>query len=210
MTARTTVHRLQVATELFTFSSNRCCPAPASAAPVLEAALTPSWPTWPPKHRPAGRARPPADRAGHLAQGQPRPDRDMAGYRKFLETIGYLVPQPARRQGHHRQRGRRAGHPGRPAAGGAHPERPLCAERRQRPLGQPVRRAVRHRRHFRSRRLRKRPGLQPKRGAKVIEYARQCWTHAAPLARARTYRRHRLRVKDGQLVVALTNGRPPG
>jgi malate synthase len=35
MTARTTVHRLQVATELHRFIEPRCCPAPASTAPTF-------------------------------------------------------------------------------------------------------------------------------------------------------------------------------
>ena len=55
---------------------------------------------------------------------------------------------------HHRERGRRDHHHRRPAAGGADPQRPLRAQRRQRPLGLALRRAVRHRRHPRGRRRR--------------------------------------------------------
>ena len=96
MTARTTVHRLQVANELFTFVNEQVLPGTGVSADqfwsgfdALVADLAPrniallaerdrlqtELDTW---HR-----------------ANPGPIRDMAGYRTFLETIGYLVPQPA-------------------------------------------------------------------------------------------------------------------
>ena len=63
-------------------------------------------------------------------------------------------------------------HHRRPAARRAGDQRPLCAERRQRPLGQPVRRAVRHRRHPRRAAAgARRQATIPMRGARVIAKA---------------------------------------
>ncbi len=139
MTDRTTVHGLQVATSLFRFVEDKVLPgtgvdssafwkgfdaivadlAPRNIALLAERdRLQTELDTW------------------HKAH--PGPIKDMVAYRSFPEKIGYLVPQPARGEGHHHQCGRRTGHAGRPPAGGAHPERPLRTERRQRPLGQPV------------------------------------------------------------------------
>jgi malate synthase len=94
-TARTQIHGLQVATELFDFINQQVLPgtgvseatfwegfdgivadlAPKNAALLGERdRLQAELDTW------------------HAAN--PGPIRDMAGYRKFLETIGYLVPQP--------------------------------------------------------------------------------------------------------------------
>ncbi len=95
MTARTRIHGLQVATELFDFINQEVLPgtgvsqarfwsgfdaivtdlAPRNAALLGERdRLQAELDTW------------------HAAN--PGPIRDMAGYRKFLETIGYLVPPP--------------------------------------------------------------------------------------------------------------------
>jgi malate synthase len=96
MTARHTIHRLQVATALHQFIENEVLPgtgidsakfwagfdaivadlAPKNIALLAERdRLQTELDTW---HR-----------------ANPGPVRDMAAYRKFLETIGYLVPQPA-------------------------------------------------------------------------------------------------------------------
>ena len=95
-TPRTTIHGLQVATELADFINNRVLPgtgvssetfwkgfdaivsdlAPKNAALLAERdRLQTELDTW------------------HKAN--PGQIKDMAGYRKFLETIGYLVPTPA-------------------------------------------------------------------------------------------------------------------
>ena len=95
-TSRTTIHGLQVATELADFINNQVLPgtgvtseafwkgfdaivsdlAPKNAALLAERdRLQTELDTW--------------------HQANPGPIKDMAGYRKFLETIGYLVPTPA-------------------------------------------------------------------------------------------------------------------
>ncbi|MBS3911188.1 MAG: malate synthase G [Hydrogenophaga sp.] len=95
MTQRTTIHGLQVDTELFDFINSRVLPgtgvssdtfwqgfdaivadlAPKNAALLAERdRLQTELDTW--------------------HQANPGPITDMAGYRKFLETIGYLVPVP--------------------------------------------------------------------------------------------------------------------
>ena len=95
MTTRTTIHGLQVATELFDFINQQVLPgtgvseatfwkgfdgivadlAPKNAALLGERdRLQSELDTW------------------HSAN--PGPIRDMVAYRKFLETIGYLVPEP--------------------------------------------------------------------------------------------------------------------
>ena len=83
-TERTTRHRLQVATELYRFIEDKVLPGTGvdsgkfwKGFDAIVADLAPE------EHRPAGRARPPADRAGRLAQGQPRPDRRHAGLPRF-------------------------------------------------------------------------------------------------------------------------------
>ncbi|MFP5323640.1 MAG: malate synthase G, partial [Gammaproteobacteria bacterium] len=94
-TSRTTVHGLQVATELYDFVNQRVLPgtgvsaesfwkgfdaivadlAPKNAALLAERdRLQTELDTW------------------HSAN--PGPITDMVAYRKFLETIGYLVPEP--------------------------------------------------------------------------------------------------------------------
>ncbi|WP_439114810.1 malate synthase G [Hydrogenophaga sp.] len=96
MTQRTPIHGLQVATELFDFINSRVLPgtgvssetfwkgfdaivadlAPKNAALLAERdRLQTELDTW--------------------HQANPGPIKDMAGYRQFLETIGYLVPVPA-------------------------------------------------------------------------------------------------------------------
>ncbi|MDR3452161.1 MAG: malate synthase G, partial [Rhodoferax sp.] len=96
MTARTPVHNLQVATELHQFINDKVLPgtgvdgatfwqgfdaivadlAPKNVALLAERdRLQTELDTW--------------------HQANPGPIRDMVAYRKFLETIGYLVPSPA-------------------------------------------------------------------------------------------------------------------
>jgi malate synthase len=135
-------------------------------------------------------------------RAHPGPIADMPAYRGFLQSIGYLVPEPAQRAGLDRQRGRRTGAAGRTAAGGAGDERPLRPERGECALGQPVRRALRHRRHCRNGGPRQdREAYNPVRGAAVIAFARQFLDEAAPLAGGSHAQAKGYRVEAGRLVV---------
>ena len=85
---------------------------------------------------------------------------DAEEYQEFLTEIGYLLPEPAdftiTTSGVDDEITTHRG----PAAGGADPQRPVRAERRQRPVGLAVRRALRHRRDPRERRRREGRRLQ--------------------------------------------------
>ncbi len=93
-------------------------------------------------------------------RANPGPVRDLHAYRAFLEGIGYIVPVPASVKATTVRRGYRNRRTGRPATGRAAVEPALCVERGERALGQPVRRAVRHRRDSRDERRGKADGVQ--------------------------------------------------
>ncbi len=79
---------------------------------------------------------------------------DAEAYRQFLTEIGYLLPEPddftITTAGVDDEITTTAG----PQLVVPDPQRPVCAQRRERPVGFAVRRAVRHRRHRRGRRRR--------------------------------------------------------
>ena len=162
MTARTTVHGLQVATELHQFIERQVLPATGVASDVFWKGFDAIVSEFAPKNLAllAERDRLQAEMdTWHKAH--PGPDRRHAGLPR-LPRIDRLPAAAAEgRAGHHRQRRRRTRPAGRPATGGADPQRALCAQRRERALGLAVRRALRHRRHPRDRRRREGQGLQP-------------------------------------------------
>lgn len=208
MTARTTVHRLQVANELFTFVNEQVLPGTGVSADqfwsgfdALVADLAPrniallaerdrlqtELDTW---HR-----------------ANPGPIRDMAGYRKFLETIGYLVPQPAGAK-----------------ATTANVDAELATQAGPQ-LVVPILNA-RYALNAANARwgslydalygtdaipeadgCEKGPGYNDKRGAKVIAFARQFLDDAAPLAEGSHADATVYHVVDGRLLVSLTGGR---
>ena len=96
MTTRTPVHRLQVATELHQFIEQHVLPGTGVDATAFWAGFDAIVADLAPKNIALLAER---DRLqtelDTWHQANPGPIRDMAAYRQFLETIGYLVPQPA-------------------------------------------------------------------------------------------------------------------
>jgi malate synthase len=96
MTTRTTVHGLQVATELHQFIEQKVLPGTGVDAAAFwkgfDAIVTELAPKNLALLAERGRLQMELD-AWHKAH--PGPIRDMKGYRAFLEKIGYLVPAPA-------------------------------------------------------------------------------------------------------------------
>ena len=96
MTARTQVHGLQVATELFDFINNQVLPGTGVTSEAFWAGFDAIVADLAPKNAALLAER---DRLqlelDKWHSANPGPITDMAGYRQFLETIGYLVPQPA-------------------------------------------------------------------------------------------------------------------
>jgi len=96
MTARTTVHSLQVAHELHQFIETQVLPGTGIASADFWAGFDAIVRDLAPKNAALLAER---DRlqteldTWHRAH--PGPIRDMAGYRQFLQTIGYLVPEPS-------------------------------------------------------------------------------------------------------------------
>lgn len=140
----------------------------------------------------------------------PGPIRDMLGYRRFLETIGYLVPQPNEVQ-----------------ASTAHVDAELATQAGPQ-LVVPILNA-RYALNAANARwgslydalygtdaiseadgCEKGPGYNEKRGAKVVAFARRFLDEVAPLANGSHVDATVYRVVDGRLNVALTGGRLSG
>jgi hypothetical protein len=96
MTARTTVHGLQVATELHRFIEDKVLPGTGVDSAPSGRASTPSWPTWPRRTSPCWPSAT-ACRPSWTPGTRPTPARSPAWRptASFLEKIGYLVPVPA-------------------------------------------------------------------------------------------------------------------
>ncbi|MEZ5644889.1 MAG: malate synthase G [Burkholderiaceae bacterium] len=211
MTQRTQIHGLQVDTGLYDFINAKVLPgtgvsadgfwkgfdaivadlAPRNAALLAERdRLQTELDTW------------------HSAN--PGPIRDMAGYRKFLETIGYLVPSPATAQ-----------------ATTANVDAELAIQAGPQ-LVVPILNA-RYALNAANARwgslydalygtdaipedegCEKGPGYNEKRGARVVAFARQFLDQAAPLAGASHADATVYTVKDGALQVAVKGGQVVG
>jgi malate synthase len=96
MTARTSVHRLQVATELHRFIENDVLPGTGVDSAAFWAGFDAIVADLAPRNLAllAERDRLQAE-LDKWHGAHPGPITDMAAYRQFLETIGYLVPAPA-------------------------------------------------------------------------------------------------------------------
>ena len=95
MTARTTVHRLAVATELHRFIEDQVLPGTSVDSATFWKGFDAIVHDLAPKNLAllAERDRLQAE-IDRWHKANPGPIRDMAGYRKFLEQIGYLVQHP--------------------------------------------------------------------------------------------------------------------
>jgi malate synthase len=96
MTARTTVHGLQVATELYRFVEDKVLPGTGVASAAFWKGFDAIVNDLAPKNAAllAERDRLQSE-LDTWHKANPGPIRDMAAYRGFLEQIGYLVPPPA-------------------------------------------------------------------------------------------------------------------
>ncbi|HYF18858.1 MAG TPA: malate synthase G, partial [Ramlibacter sp.] len=202
MTARTTVHRLQVATELHRFIEEQVLPGTGVDSARFWQGFDAIVHDLAPKNAAllAERDRLQAE-MDRWHQAHPGPIRDMGAYRGFLEQIGYLVPQPA---------------------GVKATTANVDAELAQQAGPQLVVPILNARYALNAANARwgslydalygtdaipesggaeKGPGYNEVRGAKVIEYARQVLDQIAPLASGSHGDSVAYRVQDGKLVV---------
>lgn len=210
MTARTTVHGLQVATELHRFIEDQVLPATGVAGDVFWKGFDAIVGDLAPKNIAllAERDRLQSEMdAWH--QAHPGPITDMPAYRAFLEKIGYLLPQP---------QGMKA------TTANVDAELALQAGPQ---LVVPILNA-RYALNAANARwgslydalygtdaipetggAEKGKGYNPVRGAKVIAFAREVLDQAAPLANGSHKNATGYAVKDGQLMVALQSSSTP-
>ncbi|MFC7435376.1 malate synthase G [Hydrogenophaga bisanensis] len=210
-TSRTTVHGLQVATELYDFVNQRVLPgtgvsaesfwkgfdaivadlAPKNAALLAERdRLQTELDTW------------------HSAN--PGPISDMVAYRKFLETIGYLVPEPKKVKATTKnvddelatQAGPQLVVPILNARYALNAANARWGSLYDALYGTDVISEDKG-----CEKVGKKGGYNPKRGAKVIEYCRYVLDRCAPLKKGSHVGSTGYKVnKDGELVVGLAEG----
>ena len=211
MTARTPIHRLQVASQLADFINSRVLPgtgvdpdhfwagfdaivhdlAPKNAALLAERdRLQTAMDAWHSKH--------------------PGPIKNMAKYQAHLEKIGYLVPVPAKLKVKTRnvdaelalQAGPQLVVPitnARYALNAANARWGSLYDALYGTDALPETDGA-------TRTVEGKPGYNPVRGAKVIAYARHVLDRTAPLAKASHLDAAGYSIVDGQLAVALKNG----
>jgi malate synthase len=211
MSTRTTVHRLHVEDVLYRFINEQVLPGTGVSAEAFWAGFDALVADLAPKNLAllAERDRLQAELdTWHGAH--PGPIRDMAGYRKFLETIGYLVPTP-----------------GAVKITTANVDAELATQAGPQ-LVVPILNA-RYALNAANARwgslydalygtdaipeddgCEKGPGYNEKRGARVIAYARGFLDQAAPLAEGSHADASVYQVVDGALRVSLTGGRMTG
>ena len=211
MTQRISVHGLQVAENLYRFIEDQVLPGTGVDAAAFWQGFGAIVADLAPKNAAllAERDRLQAE-LDTWHKAHPGPIQDMAGYRKFLETIGYLVPQPANAQ-----------------ATTANVDAELATQAGPQ-LVVPILNA-RYALNAANARwgslydalygtdaiseadgAEKGKGYNPVRGAKVIAFARGVLDQAAPLATGSHNDATGYRVEGGKLVVALKDGGTTG
>jgi malate synthase len=211
MTARTTVHRLEVATELHRFVEEKVLPGTGVDSARFWQGFDAIVHDLAPKNQAllAERDRLQAE-LDRWHQAHPGPIQDMAAYRAFLEQIGYLVPHPA---------------------GAKATTTNVDAELALQAGPQLVVPILNARYALNAANARwgslydalygtdaipetggaeRGPGYNEVRGAKVIAYARQVLDQVAPLASGSHRDSVAYRVQDGKLVVELRGGASTG
>ena len=207
MTQRTSIHGLQVSTDLYQFINEQVLPGTGVSAESFWKGFDAIVTDLAPKNAAllAERDRLQAELdTWHGAN--PGPVRDMAAYRKFLETIGYLVPDP-----------------GKVKASTKNVDDELAVQAGPQ-LVVPILNA-RYALNAANARwgslydalygtdviaedagCEKGTRYNPKRGAKVIEWARHVLDRTCPLKKGSHVGSTGYRVKDGELVVSLAGG----
>ena len=211
MTERTTAHRLQVATNLYRFIEDQVLPgtgvAPAAFWQGFDALVHDLAPKNAALLAERDRLQSEMD-AWHKAN--PGPIRSMARYRKFLQKIGYLVPVPAKVRATTKnvdaelalQAGPQLVVPITNARYALNAANARWGSLYDALYGTDVLSEADG--------CEKGSGYNPKRGAKVIEYARYVLDRCAPLQRGSHIDSTLYRVEGGELKVTLKDSRVVG
>ncbi|MFA5682726.1 MAG: malate synthase G, partial [Hydrogenophaga sp.] len=212
MTQRTQVHGLQVATELYNFIEQRVLPGTGVASAAFWKGFDAIVTDLAPKNAAllAERERLQAE-LDKWHSANPGPIRDMAGYRQFLEAIGYLVPEPRKAKATTKnvddelatQAGPQLVVPILNARYALNAANARWGSLYDALYGTDVISEDKG-----CGKVGKKGGYNPKRGAKVIEYCRYVLDRCAPLKKGSHVGSTGYRVnKDGELVVTLADGK---
>ena len=211
MTQRTTIHGLQVATELFDFVNQKVLPGTGIDQAAFWKGFDQIVADLAPKNAAllAERDRLQAE-LDKWHSANPGPVRDMMAYRKFLETIGYLVPQPRNVKATTKnvdaelatQAGPQLVVPILNARYALNAANARWGSLYDALYGTDVISEDKG-----CEKVGKKGGYNPKRGAKVIEWARHVLDRTAPLKKGSHVGSTGYKInKDGELVVSLADG----
>ena len=212
MTQRTQVHGLQVATELYNFIEQRVLPGTGVASAAFWKGFDAIVSDLAPRNAAllVERERLQAE-LDKWHSANPGPIRDMAGYRQFLEAIGYLVPEPRKAKATTKnvddelatQAGPQLVVPILNARYALNAANARWGSLYDALYGTDVIAEDKG-----CGKVGKKGGYNPKRGAKVIEYCRHVLDRCAPLKKGSHVGSTAYKVnKDGELVVTLADGK---
>ncbi|WP_291012838.1 malate synthase G [Hydrogenophaga sp.] len=212
-TPRTQIHGLQVATELFEFVNSQVLPGSGVSSETFWKGFDAIVSDLAPKNAAllAERDRLQAE-LDKWHSANPGPVRDMLGYRKFLETIGYLVPEPKKVKATTKnvddelavQAGPQLVVPILNARYALNAANARWGSLYDALYGTDV---ISEDKGCGKVGPGKKGGYNPKRGAKVIEYARHVLDRCAPLKKGSHVGSTAYKInKDGELVVGLNGG----